>query len=133
MVQQIGAQAVSADVTNFGAKFNNGQVDIIGAPAAVFKPLELHKAWNEGAIKLSDFTGHIYIIIRPDKFLQVMDKNHGNGLKAKLPRAFGILVKMKAEIPSKILDAVFAADQPAIKDDGKHELISPTAVFTISE
>ena len=43
MVQQIGAQAVSADVTNFGAKFNNGQVDIIGAPAAVFKPLELHK------------------------------------------------------------------------------------------
>lgn len=34
MVQQVGAQAVSADVTNFGAKFNNHQVDIIGAPAA---------------------------------------------------------------------------------------------------
>ena len=43
MVQQVGAQAVSADVTNFGAKFNNHQVDIIGAPAA-FKPLELQKA-----------------------------------------------------------------------------------------
>src|SRR5690606_40216704 len=25
MVQQVGAQAVSADVTNFGAKFNNGR------------------------------------------------------------------------------------------------------------
>src|SRR5690606_17447213 len=51
MVQQVGAQAVSADVTNFGSKFNNGQVDIIGAPAAVFKPLELHKGLgSKGAI-----------------------------------------------------------------------------------
>lgn len=43
MASQVGAQAVSSDITNFGAKFNNGQVDIIGAPAAAFKPLELHK------------------------------------------------------------------------------------------
>ncbi|MCG4607440.1 DUF6091 family protein, partial [Bifidobacterium longum] len=59
-----------ADVTNFGAKFNNGQVDIIGAPAAVFKPLELYKGLgNKGAIvnyPILQVTGNI--IIRPDKF-----------------------------------------------------------------
>jgi TRAP-type C4-dicarboxylate transport system substrate-binding protein len=41
MVQQLGAQPVASDVTNFAGKFNNGQVDIIAAPALVFKPFEL--------------------------------------------------------------------------------------------
>jgi len=51
MASQVGAQAVSSDITNFGAKFNNGQVDIIGAPAAAFKPLELYKGLGtKGAI-----------------------------------------------------------------------------------
>lgn len=43
IVQQIGAQPVNADFTNFGTKFNNGQVDIISAPALIFQPLELYK------------------------------------------------------------------------------------------
>ena len=30
IVQKLGAQPVSSDVTNFAGKFNNGQVDIIG-------------------------------------------------------------------------------------------------------
>ena len=60
MVQQVGAQAVSANVTNFGSKFNNGQVDIIGAPAAVFKPLELHKGLGSKGChcELSGIAGH---------------------------------------------------------------------------
>jgi hypothetical protein len=29
MVQQLGAQPVASDITNFAGKFNNGQVDII--------------------------------------------------------------------------------------------------------
>lgn len=40
MVQRVGAQPVSADITTFGGMFNNGQVDIVGAPAIAFKPLE---------------------------------------------------------------------------------------------
>ncbi|MFX4729001.1 putative solute-binding protein, partial [Acinetobacter baumannii] len=39
MVQQMGAQPVASDITNFASKFNNGQVDIIAAPAVAFKPL----------------------------------------------------------------------------------------------
>jgi len=33
MVQRVGAQAVLSDISNFAAKFNNGQVDMVGAPA----------------------------------------------------------------------------------------------------
>lgn len=43
LIQRVGAQAVSADVTNVGAKFNNGLVDLIHMPAITFKPFELAK------------------------------------------------------------------------------------------
>lgn len=114
MVQQVGAQAVSADVTNFGAKFNNGQVDIIGAPAAVFKPLELHKGLgSKGAIvnyPILQVTGNI--IIRPDKFPAGFGQKSREWVKGELPRAFGILGKMKADIPSKYWMDIPAADKP---------------------
>ncbi len=114
MVQQIGAQAVSADVTNFGSKFNNGQVDIIGAPAAVFRPLELHKGLgNTGAIvnyPILQVTGNL--IIRPDKFPAGYGQKSRDWIKTQLPRANNILGKMKADIPAKYWMNVPAADRP---------------------
>ena len=114
MVQQIGAQAVSADVTNFGSKFNNRQVDIIGAPAAVFKPLELHKGLGtKGAIvnyPILQVTGNL--IIRPDEFPAGYGQKSREWVKTQLPRAFGILGKMKADIPQKYWMNIPAADKP---------------------
>lgn len=114
MVQQIGAQAVSADVTNFGSKFNNRQVDIIGAPAAVFKPLELYKGLGtKGAIvnyPILQVTGNL--IIRPDKFPAGYGQKSREWVKTQLPRAFGILGKMKADIPQKYWMNIPAADKP---------------------
>jgi len=114
MVQQIGAQAVSADVTNFGSKFNNGQVDIIGAPAAVFKPLELHKGLgSKGAIvnyPLLQVTGNI--IIRPDKFPAGYGQKSRDWIKTQLPRANSIIGKMKADIPAKYWMQVPEGDKP---------------------
>jgi len=109
MVQQVGAQAVSADVTNFGAKFNNGQVDIIGAPAAVFKPLELHKGLGTKDYPILQVTGNI--IIRPDKFPEGYGQKSREWVKTQLPRAFTILGKMKSDIPSKYWMDVPVADR----------------------
>lgn len=51
MIQRIGAQPVSADITNFSTKFNNGSVDMIAAPTMAYKPLELAKGIGKnGAI-----------------------------------------------------------------------------------
>jgi hypothetical protein len=114
MVQQIGAQAVSSDVTNFGSKFNNGQVDIIGAPAAVFRPLELHKGLGtKGAIvnyPILQVTGNI--IIRHDKFPAGYGQKSRDWVKAQLPRANQIIGKMKSDIPAKYWMNVPAGDQP---------------------
>ncbi|MFZ5562383.1 MAG: putative solute-binding protein [Pseudomonadota bacterium] len=51
LVQQLGAQPVASDITNFAGKFNNGQVDIVVAPAIVYRPLELYRGLGtKGAI-----------------------------------------------------------------------------------
>ena len=65
IVQKLGAQAVATDIYNFANLFNNGQVDIITAPALAFKPLELSKGLGEyGGIyrlPLTQMTGTILI------------------------------------------------------------------------
>ncbi len=72
MVQQIGAQPVPSDITSFGGKFNNGQVDIIAAPALAFRPLELYRGMGDkGAIfdlPLAMMTGSI--VFHRSKFLK---------------------------------------------------------------
>ncbi len=128
MVQQIGAQAVMSDVTNFGSKFNNGQVDIIGAPAAVFKPLELHKGLGtKGAIvnyPILQVTGNL--IIRPDKFPAGFGQKSRDWVRGQLPRANTILAKMKADIPAKYWMQVPAADRPGYQKLMRESRISLT-------
>ena len=103
MVQQIGAQPVSSDITNFGSKFNNGQVDIIGAPAMAFKPLELHKGLgSKGAIvrfPVLQVTGNV--ILRKDKFPADYGQKSRTWVAAQLPRMNSMLAKQEAAIPAK--------------------------------
>lgn len=103
MVQQIGAQPVSSDITNFGSKFNNGQVDIIGAPAVAFKPLELYKGLGtKGAIirfPLLQVTGNV--IVRKEKFPDGFGQKSRSWVASQLPKAFSMLGKMEADIPAK--------------------------------
>ena len=53
LVQKVGAQPVSVDLTTISGKFNNHQVDIIAGPAVIFKPLELWKGMTnpDGSVK----------------------------------------------------------------------------------
>ncbi|PTQ90422.1 putative solute-binding protein [Agitococcus lubricus] len=75
IIQKLGAQPVSSDITNFAGKFNNGQVDIIGAPALAYRPLELYRGLGDkGAIfrfPLLQVTASI--IINRDKFKDIPD------------------------------------------------------------
>jgi len=65
MVQQLGAQPVASDITNFHTKFNNRAVDIIAAPAIAFGPLELYKGMGDKGgifrIPLVNLTGSVVI------------------------------------------------------------------------
>lgn len=103
MVQQLGAQPVASDVTNFAGKFNNGQVDIVAAPAVVFKPFELYKGLGDkGAVyrfPLVQITANV--IIRPEKFPAGFGQKTREYIASQLDRAFSIIEKTEGEIDKK--------------------------------
>ena len=70
MIQRIGAQPVSVDVTNIGPKFNNGFVDMVTLPAVAFKPFELYKGIgaNGGIGRLPIMIPTVQMVISKAKF-----------------------------------------------------------------
>lgn len=102
LIKQIGARPVSADISNFAGKFNNGQVDIISVPAMAVRPLELYKGMGtKGAIVNLPFMNiNSIMVIRHDRF------NPGDGQKLRdysksmLDPAFALIKRSEEEIPA---------------------------------
>ena len=77
MVQKIGAQPVASDITNFAGKFNNGQVDVVAAPAIAIKPLELYKGLGTKGAKFPAGFGQKsreYVATQIDKAFKTIEK-----------------------------------------------------------
>ncbi len=113
MVQQVGAQPVSSDITNFAGKFNNGSVDIIAAPAAAFKPLELYKGLgSNGAIArfpLAQLT--VQIVIRQDKFPAGYGAKSRAYVASHFDKDLTLIKKAEASIEPKYWMDIPPADQ----------------------
>ncbi|WP_180029024.1 putative solute-binding protein [Acinetobacter sp. YH16032] len=103
MVQRVGAQAVGSDVSNFVAKFNNGQVDMVGAPAYAYKPLEIYKGLgNTGA--MFDFpVVHITanFVMKPEKFPEGFGQKSRDWFVKNLPKSYAMIKRLEGEIPAK--------------------------------
>lgn len=103
MVQKVGAQPVASDVMNFAGKFNNGSVDIVGAPAAAFKPLELFKGLgSKGAIAqfpLVQITLQLYI--RQDKFPEGFGQKSREYMFGQFEHALTLVNKAEKEIDKR--------------------------------
>lgn len=102
MVQQLGAQPVASDITNFAGKFNNGQVDIIAAPAVAYKPLELYKGiGTKGGIfrfPLIEMTASM--IIHRDKFPADFGQKCREYVAKQQDKAFAMVHESEKEIPA---------------------------------
>lgn len=113
LVQQLGAQPVASDITNFSSKFNNGQVDIIAAPAVAFKPLELYRGLGtKGAIyrfPLAMITG--VFLIRHDRFPPGIGQQFREIINTKLNVAFELIARSEKEIEEKYWMDLSAADK----------------------
>ncbi|MFP5430322.1 MAG: putative solute-binding protein [Gammaproteobacteria bacterium] len=113
MVQQLGAQPVASDITNFAGKFNNGQVDIIASPAVAFKPLELYKGLGtKGAVyrfPLVQISANL--VIRQDKFPAGFGQRCREYIATQLDRAFDMIRKSEADIEERYWMDISAADK----------------------
>ncbi len=119
MVQQLGAQPVASDITNFAGKFNNGQVDIVAAPAIAFRPLELYRGLGEkGAIyriPLAMMSGAI--VFNRDKFIKEVPDLDDKIQKIRnfaigyLEQAYALIDMVEKDVPAKYWLDLTAADK----------------------
>ncbi|MDQ8038706.1 MAG: DUF6091 family protein [Pedobacter sp.] len=126
LVQQLGAQPVASDITNFASKFNNGQVDILVAPAIIYKPFELYRGLGKnGAIfryPVVQITGSI-IINRERLIKQVPDMDERmlklrDFAMTRVEEAFTFIEKSEKEI-----DAKYWLDLSPVEQDKYNRLL----------
>jgi ABC-type amino acid transport substrate-binding protein len=109
MVQQLGAHPVPSDITNFSGKFNNGQVDIIAAPAIVFRPLELYRGMGEkgGIYRIPLVMMSASIVFRREKFLKEVPDLDDKIQKIRnfaityLDQAYALIDSVEKDIPER--------------------------------
>jgi hypothetical protein len=103
MVQRVGAQAVISDVSNFVAKFNNGQVDMVGAPAYAYKPLEIYKGLgtNGAMFNFPVLQVTADFVIRPDQFPAGFGQKSRDWFVKNLPKSIAMIGRLEAGIPAK--------------------------------
>ena len=119
LVQNVGGQAVNVDLTSIAGKFNNGEVDIIAAPAILFAPMELHKGMTDdkgnarGAIvryPLVQVTGTL--IMHRNKFPIGMGSIAREIIAKQTNKAYTFIDKVEGDIPNKYWMDVPEADKP---------------------
>lgn len=103
MVKIVGAVPVAADLTTYGGKFNNGQVDILFAPIPLYKPMELYKGLgNKGGIaRFPVINLTLQLIIRKDKFPADFGARSRTYIANQVPRFFGMIRNMEREVDPK--------------------------------
>lgn len=104
LIQRVGAKPVAADITNFSTMFNNGLVDVIMAPAMVYKPLELYKGiGTKGGVArfpVVILTGQA--IIRSTSFSKNFGQDSREYFASQFDTALSIVNKGDREIPEKL-------------------------------
>ena len=112
MAQRIGTQPVLAEVNTFAGMFNNGQVDIIGAPAIVFKPFELQKGLGSKGAVIRFPVLHVStnLVIRHQKFPKGYGQKSREWIAAQVPRTMDWVDRMEKDIPDRYWKEISAND-----------------------
>lgn len=114
MIQRIGAQPVSVDVTNIGPRFNNGFVDMVTLPAVAYKPLELYKGiGTKGAIgRFPLMIPTVQMIFNKAKFPEGYGEKSRTFWFNQFDRAMGLISNAEKGIPAATWDDLPAENVP---------------------
>lgn len=114
MIQRIGAQPVSVDVTNIGPKFNNGFVDMVTLPAVAFKPFELYKGiGTKGGIgRFPILIPTVQVVLNKSKFPEGFGEKSRQYWLSQFDRALNIVQTAEKGIPTAMWDDIPAEAVP---------------------
>lgn len=104
MVESIGASPVTATIANFGSMFNNGAVDVIGAPAVAFQPLELYKGIGTkgGVVDYALVQLTVQVLTRHARFPADYGQKSRNYIYSQFDRNMAEIQKSTDGIDSKL-------------------------------
>lgn len=103
LVEQVGAQPVASDITNYGSKFNNGAVDIIIAPIALYKPFELYRGLGErgGIIRRPVIELSMQLVGRAAHFPADFGRRSRDYMATQVDHAFGVIHDLENQVDSR--------------------------------
>ena len=103
MVKRVGATPVLSDVSDFVSKFNKGQVEMVGAPAYAFKPLEMDKGLgaNGALFNFPVLNVTADLIFNTEKFPSNLGVQSRDWFIKQLPRQFAMVKRLEEGIPAK--------------------------------
>lgn len=112
IAQRYGFQAVLAEVHTFGGMFNNGQVDIIGAPAMAFRAMELYRGIGTkgGVSRFPLLHVSTNIVINRSKFPDGYGQKSRTWIATQVPRVMDWVERMENDIPEKTWLKISAND-----------------------
>ncbi|WP_407595412.1 putative solute-binding protein [Acinetobacter lwoffii] len=113
MVDRIEAVPVMSEISNFIRKFNQGEVDIVAAPAYAYKPLEIYKGLGNNGAMFNFPVLHVTsdFVIRPEKFPAGFGQKSRDWFIKNLPKSMGMISRLEAGIPSKYKMNLSAEDK----------------------
>jgi hypothetical protein len=112
LVRDFGARSDPSDVTNFSAKFNNGQVDIVISPVTAYRPLELYRGLGKkgGIIDYVLAQVSIQVVIHPDRFPTGFGQSSRNYMKTLYDRQMRMITQYEGDVDPKYWIRVSAAN-----------------------
>ncbi len=114
MVRMVGATPIDSDITNFSTKFNNGIVDIIGAPLAAYQALELYKGMTPdgGIIDYPLMMVTLQMVARKNRFPAEMAQKSRTYFYNHVDQALDFIKQSKKDIPDHWWVEIPKADKP---------------------
>lgn len=100
LVQQLGAQPVLSDITNYGAKFNNGSVDVIIAPILFYRPFELYRGLGTkgGIVRHPVIQLTMQLLIRHDRFPPGFGEHSREYVAGQKKHAFSLIKTLEGQV-----------------------------------
>lgn len=105
MIQRIGAQPVSADISNFVSKFNNGSVDVIFAPAVAYKPLEIYRGVGSkgGVSRFPLAFSTLQLVLERSSFPEGFGEKSRQFWAGQFDQIIGSVRKAEADLPAELI------------------------------
>jgi hypothetical protein len=105
LIQRIGAQPVSVDMSNFVTKFNNGSVDVIFAPAVAYKPLEIYRGVGTkgGVSRFPLAFSTMQLVLERSSFPEGFGEKSRQFWSGQFDQIIGAVRKAEADLPAELI------------------------------